>query len=373
MDPDAAMRLALGQARRVLGRTFPNPPVGAVVFRGDRVLGRGGTQAAGGSHAEIVALQRAARRHGARALRGASLAVTLEPCSHWGRTGPCTQAILAAGIRRVFVGHRDPNPRVAGYGVRGLRRAGVRVVEGILEADCREQHRGFVCVQRRGRPFVTLKLAATLDGRIATAHGESRWISGARSRALVHRLRARSDAVLVGSGTALADDPELSARRSGRVTHRPVRVLVDSKLRVPRTARLYRGPDPGATWVLTSRGAGATRRRAIEATGARLLLVPARGGRLDLRRALARLAHEGLTTLLAEGGGVLAAALVRARLADELHWFLAPRLLGGDARPALGPLGVARLRDAPWLEAPRWRRLGEDWHLRARLRRGEAS
>src|SRR5690606_5532827 len=213
LTPEDAMRLAPAQARRALGRTFPNPSAGAGVFRGERVLGRGATRPPGGAHAEVVAIEQAARRHGRRALRGASLAVTLEPCSHHGRTPPCTDALVAAGLARVYVGHRDPSPHAAGGGLRVLRRAGIAVEGGVLEAACREQHRGFLSVVERGRPWVTLKLAASLDGRIATAAGESRWISSAASRAYVHRLRARSDAIAIGASSALADDPALTARR----------------------------------------------------------------------------------------------------------------------------------------------------------------
>ena len=360
------MRLALGQARASSGRTWPNPPVGAVVFRGDRVLARGRTQPPGGPHAEAEALDRALRRHGARAVRGATLAVTLEPCCHQGRTGPCTERVLRAGVARVLVGHADPHPQVGGGGIRRLRRAGVTVEVGVLEAECRAQHRGFLSLVERARPFVSLKLAATLDGRIATARGESRWITGPGARAAVQRLRARSDAIAVGSGTALADDPELVARRGGRVVHRPVRVLVDSALRVPPSAKLFEG-ERGRTWVLCARTAAARRVRALARRGAVVVPVPARGRHLDLRRGLAALAVRGLSELLVEGGGGLAAALLREGLVDELHWFVAPRLLGADGVPALGPLGVAALARAVQLEDVAVRRVGPDLHVSARL------
>lgn len=351
------MRLALATARRALGRTAPNPTVGAVVHRGDRVLGRGATRPPGGAHAEIVAIEAARRRFGAAALRGASMAVTLEPCCHVGRTGPCTEAILAAGIRRVAVGVRDPHPFVAGGGMARLRRAGVQVETGVLGDACREQHRGFLSVCERGRPFVVLKLAASLDGRIATAAGESRWISGSAARAEVHRLRDRSDAVMVGSGTAIADDPALSARRGGRVVHRPLRVVVDSRLRTPLAHRLLADGHAQRTVLLHGPDVPARRRAAIERTGARLVAVPRRAGGLDLTRALRALAGLGTCELLVEGGGRLAASLLRAALVDEVHWFVAPLLLGADARPALGALGIARLAHAPRLDSPRWRRL----------------
>jgi diaminohydroxyphosphoribosylaminopyrimidine deaminase/5-amino-6-(5-phosphoribosylamino)uracil reductase len=363
VTPEAAMRLALAEARRARGRTWPNPPVGAVVFRGDRVLGRGRTQPPPGPHAEVVALARAERAHGRRALRGASVATTLEPCNHTGRTGPCSELLLATGISRVFVGHADPHA-VAGGGIARLRRAGVEVQQGVLEDACREQHRGFLSWLQRGRPFVVLKLAASLDGRIATARGESRWISGEASREAAHRLRDAADAILVGASTARADDPELTARRAGRVHHRPVRVLADTRLRVPLASKLFRGTG-GPTWVLCGPSAPAARRRELERRGAVPIPTPLRRGRLDLRAALRELARRGLTELLVEGGGELAASLIREDLVDELHWFAAPRLLGADARPAVGPLALRLLRDAPAFRIAALRRLGPDVHLRA--------
>jgi diaminohydroxyphosphoribosylaminopyrimidine deaminase/5-amino-6-(5-phosphoribosylamino)uracil reductase len=333
-----------------------------VVFRGDRVLGSGWTRSVGGAHAEVVAIERALRRHGARSLRGAAIAVTLEPCDHHGRTAPCTQLLLEAGLSRVLVGHVDPHPTVSGRGLARLRRAGLAVTVGVLEAECREQHRGFLSVCLRGRPFVALKLATSLDGRIATASGESRWITGAPARTLVHRLRAQTDAVMVGSGTALADDPELTARRGESVVRRPWRVLVDSELRVPASARLYRG-GAGGSLVLCSQGAPALRRRRVAATGARLIRVPRRGGHLDLGRGLRLLAQAGVTEVLVEGGGGLAAALLREGLVDELHWFMAPRLLGADAKPALGALGIASLAQARRLSGWRARRVGDDLYV----------
>jgi diaminohydroxyphosphoribosylaminopyrimidine deaminase/5-amino-6-(5-phosphoribosylamino)uracil reductase len=262
----------------------------------------------------------------------------------------------------VIVGHVDPHRSVSGRGVRRLRRAGVRVEVGVLERECREQHRGFLSVCSRGRPFVALKLASSLDGRIATASGESRWITGERARAAVHAMRARADAVLVGSETVLADDPELTARRNGRVVHRPVRVLVDSRLRVGPEQRIF-AADGGRALVLCVAGAPRSRRRALEARGARVLVCAGRAGALDLRRAMAALAREGLTEILVEGGGRLAAALLRARLVDELHWFTAPRLLGADGRPAVGALGIASLARTPVLRDVCVRRSGDDLHL----------
>ncbi len=358
-----AMRRALRRARAMRGRTFPNPTVGAAVFCGDRILATGATRPAGGPHAEIVALRAAHRRHGARALRGASLAVTLEPCHHVGRTGPCTAAIREAGIARVYVGLQDPNPLVSGRGLRALRAAGLDVRVGVLAEECRWLQRGFLRVQEHGRPWVALKLAATLDGRIATRQGESRWITGALARGRVHALRGEFDAVMVGSGTARADDPRLTVRRAGRELHCPVRLLVDSRLVVPSSRRLFRDAHAARTWVLTA-PRPPTRKRALrERHGARLLSVPRREGGLDLVAGLRGLAWEGLTSILVEGGGGLAAALLRAGLVDELHWFAAPGLLGADARPAVGELGIRHLGDRPQLAVREVRRLGSDLYV----------
>jgi len=368
VTPQDAMRRAIRAGERSAGRSFPNPNVGALLFRGDRILASGSTRPVGGAHAEIVALEAARRRHGARAVRGASMAVTLEPCVHQGRTGPCVDAVIAAGVRRLFVGIRDPHPLVAGRGLRKLRRAGVEVELGVLAQACREHHRGFLSVCERERPFVTLKLASSLDARIATATGESRWITGPESRAAVHRMRARVDAVVVGSETAIADDPELTARRGGRVIHRPVAIVVDSRLRVPIGGNLYRARAPGGgPWLICAKGARGAGPR-LDA-GAKLIEVPVRkrDRRLDLRRALIAVARAGVTTLLVEGGGGLAAALVRESLVDEIHWMLAPRLIGADGRPALGDLGTERLGDALSLRDVRVVRRGPDLQVSGRV------
>ena len=362
------LRLALRAAARGDGRTFPNPSVGAVVYRGDRVLARGTTRPPGGAHAEIVAIEAVRRKHGDEALRGASMAVTLEPCSFTGRTGPCSDAIAEAGISRVVVGCRDPHPRVSGRGIRKLRRRGVEVETGILEDECRRQHRGFLSVHERGRPHVTLKLATSLDGRIALANGESRWITSPAARAFVHRLRDASDAVMVGSETARADDPELSVRRGGRVTRRPVRVLLDGRLRVPLSARLFDRTEAAETWVLCRKGARGIRR--VREAASRVFEIPPGEDRyVDLSAAFSRLAEAGLTTVLVEGGGQLAAALLRADLVDEVHWLLAPTLIGGDGRAGLGPLELDRLSEAISIEPIRVVRRGPDLHVHGEVRR----
>jgi diaminohydroxyphosphoribosylaminopyrimidine deaminase/5-amino-6-(5-phosphoribosylamino)uracil reductase len=361
------LREALRLAAKGDGHTHPNPSVGAVVYRGDRVLGRGTTRPPGGPHAEVVALAAAQRRHGDRAVRGASIAVTLEPCSFRGRTGPCTEAIVEAGIARVVGGCRDPHPKVSGKGYRWLRRRGVEVVDGLLESECRAQHRGFISVCERGRPWVTLKLATTLDGRIALASGESRWITSPPARAFVHRLRARSDAVMVGSETARRDDPDLDARRGDVVIRRPIRVILDGRLRVPATARVFEPAGDSRTWLICrerAKGIRAARERAE-----RVLELPGDSrGKVDLRAAFERLAVEGLTTVLVEGGGRLAAALLRADLVDEVHWMIAPKLIGSEGRAGLGPLQLESLVDAVVLDPVRVTRRGPDVHVQGRVR-----
>ena len=350
------MREALRLAARARGRTAPNPLVGALVVRRERRIASGYHLRAGAAHAESLALARAGS-----AARGATLYVTLEPCAHWGRTPPCIDAVLQARPRRVVVGMRDPDPRTAGRSLTRLRRAGIEVAVGVEADACRALNEGFVSRLERGRPFTTLKLAASLDGRIATRAGASRWITGPEARAEVHRLRERVDAIAVGLGTALADDPELSARRAGRVVHRPRRVVVDSKARTPRTARLLESADErDAAWILTSRGAPQRRRAALERAGARLIDVAERDGHLNLRAAWRRLARLGICDLLVEGGGGLAAALLRAQLVDRVHFYTAPLLIGGDGVPVLDSLGVATLADAVRLGRTRTRRLGAD-------------
>ena len=363
------MQLALARARRASGRTFPNPAVGAVVLRGERVLGAGETQPPGSAHAEVRAIRQALRRHGARALRGATLAVTLEPCGHHGRTPPCTDAIRAAGIARVWIGARDPHPLVSGRGIRALRRAGIEVVTDVSAAECAYRHRGFFSVQERGRPWLALKLAATLDGRIATARGESQWITGEVARAFAHRLRDASDAVMVGSGTAAADDPTLTVRDAeGALQRVPIRIVVDGALATPARLALYRDEHATRTWLVTAPGHPARALAARTARGARVIEAPRRARHLDLTRALEQLAGAGLTQILVEGGGGLAAALLREELVDELHWFAAPSLLGGDARSAISALNVGKLADRVRFDLTDMRRLGPDLYVHARLR-----
>lgn len=361
MSDDAAfMRLALRLGRKGLGRTSPNPPVGAVVVRGGRIVGRGYHRRAGEPHAEIEALRDA----GSRA-RGSTLYVTLEPCNHHGRTPPCTAAVLEARVRRVVVGVRDPNPHVRGAGLRVLRRKGLQVDRGIESAACEELIAGFAQRVRTGMPLVTLKLAASLDGRIATRTGASRWITSPQSRRLVHRLRGEVDAVLVGANTVILDDPALTCRlRGGRD---PLRVVVDGRLRVPLSARILTGEAARGTLVATV----ARKPRVVEALrrrGASVVVLPGKRGTLSLRALLRELGRRGVLSVLIEGGATLAAAALREGVVDRLLLFQAPKLIGADGRPMIGGLEVSELSDALELADLRVSKIGPDVLVRAQLK-----
>ena len=332
------MSHALALAARGLGRTWPNPAVGCVIVKAGRIIGRGWTQPGGRPHAERMALAQA----GAQA-EGATAYVTLEPCAHHGRTSPCAEALVAAKVARVVTAQTDPDPRVSGRGHAILRAAGIAVTEGVLEPRARALQAGFLKRITKGLPFVTVKLATTLDGRIATAAGESRWITGPAARRAVHQIRLTHDAVLTTSATALADDPDLTARDIG-ATHQPLRILADTNLRVPATSRLGQTAAPHPVWVLHGPDAKPS---GWEQTPARLIPAPTVGPHLDLPATFRLLAAEGLTRILIEAGGQFAAALIRANLVDELALFQAGCLIGGDGIPVLGPLGLSALADAP--------------------------
>jgi len=359
------MRAALALARRGLGSTWPNPSVGCVITRGGRVVGRGATAPGGRPHAETQALAMAGA-----AARGADAFVTLEPCCHHGQTPPCTDALIAAGVACVMIGARDPDPRVNGGGAARLRAAGIGVEEGVLEAECTALNAGFFSVVRLGRPLVTLKLATTLDGRIATRAGEARWITGPAARRAAHALRGRHDAVMVGVGTVLADDPALTCRIPGFKPVPVVRVVADSHLRTPLTSELVATADAAPTWILHRDGADANRIAAMQAAGVRLIAVDGQPPGIDLAAGLAGLARAGITRLLVEGGGTLAAALLRADLVDEVAWFHAPAVMGGDGWPAAQSFGIAELAAMPRFTRYAAYPVGED--MLTELRRSTA-
>ncbi|MCB1362205.1 MAG: bifunctional diaminohydroxyphosphoribosylaminopyrimidine deaminase/5-amino-6-(5-phosphoribosylamino)uracil reductase RibD [Rhodobacter sp.] len=342
-DDGRYMRMALGLAARGLGTVWPNPAVGCVLVRDGVVVGRGWTQPGGRPHAEVRALAQAGA-----AARGATAYVTLEPCAHHGKTPPCAEALIAAGVVRVVTALTDPDSRVSGRGHAMLRAAGIPVTEGVEAEAAHRANLGFLLRVREGRPMVTLKLALTLDARIATASGESRWITGPEARRRVHLMRARHDAVLVGSGTARADDPDLTVRDLG-IDRQPVRIVTDSRLGVSADSRLGRGARQSPVWMLHGPHAPAAAREAWSARGAEL--VPCATdpmGRLDVGAAVRALGARGLTRVFCEGGGGLGASLIAAGLVDELVVFSAGRLFGADGTPGLAGLGVTRIGPRDW-------------------------
>ncbi len=350
------MEAALGLARRALGEVWPNPAVGCVLVKDGRVVGRGSTAPGGRPHAETAALGKAGA-----AARGATAFVSLEPCSHHGQTGPCADALIAAGVARVVAAVEDPDPRVSGRGLARLRDAGLQVELGLCAEAAAEINAGFFCRVCHGRPLVTLKVATSLDARIATHGGESKWITGAAARAAGHRLRAEADAILVGSGTALADNPELTCRLPGMEHRSPLRVVIDGRLRLPLTSKLVATAHLVPTWVITHGGNGVERLNALADCGVEVIEVSAADdGNTDLFAAFAELGRRGLTRVLVEGGAHLSAALLRAGLVDRLAWFRAPLLLGGDGVPVASGFGIDRLGDAPRFDRLAVAELGGD-------------
>ena len=362
------MRRALALARRGRVGTSPNPMVGAVVVRRGKIVGEGYHRRCGGPHAEVAALAAA----GARATQGADLYVTLEPCGHFGRTPPCARAIVEAGIVRVTYAAPDPNPATCGAGPRWLRRHGVAVVKGICRAEAEDLNAPYLHWRRSGQPWVILKYAMTLDGKIASRSGESQWITGSAARRYAHQLRRRVDAVLVGTETARRDNPNLAPRPPrGRW---PLRVVLDRRGRLPLSLDLLARPfvtaDQGQTVYVTSRGVSKTRLERLRRRGVRIVLLP-RGRRgVDPGVLLDALGSDlGVSQLLVEGGGSLAGSFLSAGKVHEVAAFVAPRLLGGIEAPApVGGVGLSRLADTPWLEAPRVRKLGDDFLMEGRIK-----
>lgn len=357
------MRHALTLGARGLGQTWPNPAVGCVIVREARIVGRGWTQTGGVPHAETRALAQA----GSQA-RGATAYVTLEPCAHHGRTPPCAEALIAAGIGRVVMAATDPDPQVNGKGAARLRAAGVKVTGGVLEDAARSVNAGFILRVTKGRPMVTLKLAASLDGRIATARGESKWITGRQARRMAHAMRARHDAVMIGGGTARADDPLLTARDMG-IAQQPIRIVWTCHLDIPLRGQLAQTAADIPVWILHAESANADLCQAWQGLGARLFACPTvQGGQIDPIAGLNALAEAGLTRVLCEGGGTLAASLMAHGLIDELACFSAGIGLGADAQPMLATLGLVDLAQAPSFTLIETRAVGGDVLSRWRRR-----
>ena len=346
------MREALALARLGSRTTSPNPMVGAVIVAGGRIVGRGYHVRPGCPHAEVMALSDAGP-----AARGATLYVTLEPCAHWGRTPPCTEAIIGHGVRRVVAAMEDPDEQVRGRGLRALARAGIETLTGVAYEAARALNEAYIKHRTTGLPFVTAKWAMTLDGRIATRSGESRWISGDASRALAHELRAGSDAILVGIGTVLRDDPQLTAR--GPTARQPMRVVIDSGLRLPPDARVL-APDGTPVIVFTTHRSRPEARRALEARGSEVLLADGSDGRVDLRTAFGALARRGVLSLLVEGGGEIHGACMDAGLVDKAFIFVGPIIVGGPAPGPVAGVGVASLAQAWRLRRMQVRQCDQD-------------
>jgi len=368
-SPAAARHLwrALELAELGRGATHPNPMVGCVLVLGAEVVGEGWHARVGGPHAEAAALAAA----GARA-RGATAYVTLEPCAHHGRTPPCADALVAAGVARVVYASPDPDPRVAGAGAARLRAAGVEVVGGVLRREADALNAAYLTHRRLGRPWVRYKTAMTLDGKIATRTGRSRWITGPEARALVHVWRGQADAVAIGVSTLLQDDPALTTRLEGasapgRTAHK---VVFDAIARTPTTARLFEpGPDgtPARVTLVVGPDAPAARVRALEERGAAVWSLPGERGRPDVAAALRRLAAEGVVELLLEGGGTLAWSFLAAGAIDRVAWFVAPKLVGGRGATPLAGLGVAGMDEAVRLRGTTVRQVGDDLLIEAEL------
>jgi diaminohydroxyphosphoribosylaminopyrimidine deaminase/5-amino-6-(5-phosphoribosylamino)uracil reductase len=348
------MQRAIELAQQGLGRTTPNPPVGAVLVRDGKIVGEGFHPAAGQPHAEIFAL-----RDAGDLAQGADLHVTLEPCCHQGRTGPCTEAILEAGVSRVYVGTQDPNPMVAGKGIDRLRGAGIEVVTDILKHECRQLIAPFAKHVNSGLPYVVLKSAMTLDGQTATLTGDSKWISCEASRNLVHQLRNQVDAIMVGSGTVVADNPRLTTRL-GEGGRDPVRIIMDGRLRTSPDAQVYSQSSKAQTFLVTSEAHTEADLRPYREAGADIIPVGQAAGRLDLPAALKELASRNLHYILLEGGSHLAGAMLRAALIDRLMLFVAPKILGGQGLGLLAGAGVNSMADAFALKQLNARKIDTD-------------
>jgi len=354
------MKLALREARKGLGRTSPNPMVGAVIVREGAVVAKGYHRRAGLPHAEIEALRRVGH-----VSPGDTLYVTLEPCNHVGRTPPCTQAILNSGIRRVVVGMKDPNPSVAGGGCAFLKAHDIEVTVGVLETECRRLNEDFLTFVLHRRPFVIAKSALTMDGWTATSTGHSKWITNDTSRAFVHRLRDRVDAVMVGIGTVLSDDPSLTTRLSRGRGKDPLRIIVDTHLKTPLDAKIVTQRSTADTLIVIGQNERTGDREAFQTQGVSILVCPAKGGRIDLSALMTRLGEMSVSSLLVEGGAAITGTMLRERLIDKFYIFVAPKLLGGDdgIPMAAGP-GPKTMDASLVLKEIKVKRFGDDTLIR---------
>jgi len=353
------MRLALELAARARGRTSPNPLVGAVIVKDGEIVGRGYHQKAGTPHAEVHALREAGDM-----ARGAAMYVTLEPCSHYGRTPPCSQAVVDAGLAGVYVAMEDPNPKVSGRGIQQIRDAGIKVEVGILQEEARRLNEIFIKYITAKRPFILLKTAMTLDGRIAARTGHARWITGPEARQKAHQIRDEYDAILVGVNTVLADDPELTCRLPDAGGDDPIRLILDSRARTPLSARILQVESTAPTVIVTTDLAPEENLTRLKATGTEIITVPSREGRVNLPELLAELGRREISSLLVEGGSEVSAAFLNAALVDKVLWFIAPKLIGGkDAPGPVGGAGAERMDEALALRDMTWGQIGNDIYV----------
>jgi len=353
MNDEQWMKRALRLAEKGRGRTSPNPMVGTVLVKNGQVVGEGYHARAGEAHAEILALRQAGEE-----ARGSTLYINLEPCIHYGKTPPCAPAVIEAKVRRVVIGMEDPNPLVTGRGLKSLQKAGLDVEIGVLEKECRRLNEAFCKYILKKEPFVILKVAATLDGKIATREGDSKWISGETSRHFVHRMRDQVDGVVVGIGTILKDDPQLTARiKKGRD---PYRIILDSRLRIPEDAKVI-GNSPSKTIIATTELAARDKIERLEKKGVRILILDSKQGRVDLKNCLSKLGEMGMMSLLVEGGSQVNGSFLDEGLIDKILFFLSPKLIGDrEALGIFGGSGKANLKETIPLNELRVRRMGED-------------
>ena len=363
MDHEYFMRMALNLAKKAQGCTSPNPMVGAVIVKDGEVVGRGYHRAAGQAHAEVNAIEDA----GAQA-KGASLYVNLEPCNHFGRTPACTRKILQAGIRRVISAMADPHTK-AGGGAVFLRQHGIDVLTGVCEKQAARLNEVFVKYVSTGRPFVILKCAATLDGRIATRTGDSKWVTGEKARRFVHRLRHAVDAILVGIGTVQADNPRLTTRLDSKKGADPVRIVLDTHLSISPDARILQLDSDSDTILIVGKSAAKSKRKQVQQNGVRVIEQPIKVGQIDLKSLMGRLGSEGITSLLIEGGSRVLASALRSGIVDKALFFYAPKILGGDdGIPICRGSGPARMKDSIQLKNIRVQRIAEDVMIEGYIR-----
>ena len=357
------MRRALELAGKTAGRTSPNPMVGAVIVKNGRVIAEGYHKKAGRPHGEIEALKKAGKR-----ARGGQMFVNLEPCCHQGRTPPCTDAIIESGIKEVFVGLRDPNPLVAGKGIRQLKRAGIAVHNGLLNKECRQINEAFVKYIQTGKPFVILKSALSLDGKIATSTGDSQWITGPEARERVHRLRDQVDAILVGAGTVLKDNPRLTTRLKKGKGHNPARVILDARAEIPLKAKVFHHAGRDRVIYVTTRKASTVRVNRLERRGVQIQIISEKNGHISLIKLIKILGQMGIASVLLEGGGGINASALKAGIVDKAVLFLAPLIIGGESAPGVvGGPGIKSLKQALKIKNLTVTPVGADWMVEGYL------